>query len=480
MASIPVLQDRFIPQVSSKASNVGLAQSASNLLFTSAQVGMKYKQAKDATKVTEEYSRFQVDMQNAEEELKNTIGNSSDYKKQWNSLYEEKKQQYLDNDSLSGNARGLLEQSFTQYRVKNSLNVDTTQRGLEVQEYSNSVEETARNNNLVAYRAGENLDIDLLKNAETSVKANVIAGSTLVSRDKLEKLARIQTENLYANYIKGVAGTDIEQARSLIGNEDIQNKLGSVEAIDEMKSYIRQVENRKNSLEKDMKTSDSSLKKAALDIEVQTSLESEFQRFNIGQEGGQDVIKNKDLNNVDDLISFRESVKSAYANYEITDAQYKGYISKTNAVFTGMIERDELGEGGLPFFTSVNEQLTKDIKAQFKDNSDLQDSEFVGIYEDTIKQLKQENITLNSNVIDDKLRAQELFQENTQKYMQLKTQRSDAQSAIVGNKIYPLNPEAKTTGVKLDNGGWKTEEQDGVLYEIRRDSNGNVLEWRNK
>lgn len=468
MASIPTLQDRHIPDVSSKVSDAQVINSAFGLASTTAQIGAKYKQARDTTQTNEKYAEFQAEINNDWAEFQRTADPET-LSDDWDKYYTEKKQTFLSNVNISDSAKNSLDSILTMEGIKQQPEIQKTQRKLQLDSYTNSIENTARNNNLMAYRGGKNLDLNSLQQAEKIIQGNAIAGSTIMSGDKLQESIRTQTEGAYTNFIKGVAVTDPDQAEQLLEDEGIQNKLGNVESIDKLKSYIK------------------SAKKARDDganIEVQTELQSNYENFDIGfKEGKGDIIKNEDLDNVDSLMSFRDSVREAYGNGDIKDTQYKNWISKTNSVFVNKIKEKKLAtdwKSYIPFITSVNEQLEDDLNTQFKDNPNISDSEFVGVYEDTIKQLQQEQIGLKDSDTDSLVKAQDIFNKNVEKRMQLRTGRSDAQTTIVGNKILPLNSQAQSTGQILDNGGWQVEEQNGQLFDIRRDSNGKVLEWRTR
>lgn len=464
MPRIPTLQDRFIPDIQTKPSEVGAVGSAINFAMTAAQVGNRFKIARDTTMVNESHARFQAELISDFDTFKRENKDSASFAKNWNTFYNEKKKSYIDDPNLSRAAKRNLTTILDQDQLRSDVQAQRTQRALEVDEYAMNVERAAIDNNLLAYRGGENLDLSVLKQNEKIIQGNIIAGSTLVDKDKLQESQIKQTQNVYANFIKGAAGTDVEFATRLIENDEIQDKLASVELIDQLRGYIKRIKDGES----------------ALDIEVQTTLQSEFDAFNIGLKKGKDVIKNKELNNVDSLIAYRDSVRDAYAKNYIKDDQYKNWMAKTTSAFTTMIREDKLPIGikaKIPFYTSVNEQLTDDIQAQFKDNPDIEDSEFVGIYEDTIKQLEEEEIGLKSTETEDKLRAQKLFKGNTEKYLQLKKSRDDARSVVIGNRVMPLNSKSTTTGKKLDTGGFMTQivTVGNRKFKVETDQNGIVV-----
>ncbi len=166
---------------------------------------------------------------------------------------------------------------------------------------------------------------------------------------------------------------------------------------------------------------------------------------------------------------------------QITDTQFAKYMSDTAPVMINMLQR---GRGKTRqvfplFLNTVNEQIAKDIKKQFKENEVISDSDLAGIYEETYKQLLDENIEPTSINNKDKLRAQELLKQNIQTFSALVTGRNDTNATIVGNSILPLNDQAEIRGTALDNGGYKLEQDaNGNRAYVRRDSNGNVLDIR--
>jgi hypothetical protein len=481
MARIPQFQEQFVSTVVPDSTAGATGQNIANIGKLANQAISAYNQirlAKETTRINEMKTDFALSVQEDYNKMEQQrLSNPEGFSKDFDAFLKNKKSQFIDSSDLSSLGKSALSQELEGQRskfVSNAINFEDKQQVLN---FAESVERTAVKNNMLAYRAGENLNINELGNIEKTIDDNVFAGSTFLPREQLQKMKSTQTTNAYSDFIKGVASSDLNYASQLIEDKSIQDKLGSIEEIDRLRGYISQVKNRQEQNAKDALEKDKSLRKAAEDVNVQTTLETEFQAFNIGQKDGKDIVKNDKLNDIDSLMSFRDNVKNAYSQGQITDEQYKGYIAKTGSAFANMIESDKLGYGGFPLFTSVNEQLTKDINRQFKDNPELFNTEYVSIYEDTVKQLQQEGISLRSVSTDSKLKAQDLLKQNTEKYIQLKTSRNDAQSAIVGNRIYPLNSQSKTKGNPLDNGGFILEEDaEGNKAYVRRDANGKVLE----
>lgn len=475
--AIPTLPERIISQPYVSKGDAEFAQSIGSTVQQIAQLGAFLKQAKDTTDVTNANTEFQLQTSEDWNEFQNTA-NPETMREDWNKLYKKRQDEFLKGKKISNSAKETLKSTFTQYQAKFQDKVFAKQTELQKLSYANSIEKASQTNNLLAYRTGQDLDLSSLDQIEKNIGANVIAGASIVNPDKLEEMARTQVQGAYVNFIKGTTQTDLDFAKKLVEDEEIQNKLGDVETIDMMRNYIRQVENRQKQLEEDALADEKNLKKASLDVNTQVSLEAEFNKFNIGQKKGRDVIKNKDFNSMTDVISFRDDVKRAYSKNEITDAQYLKWLSDTTPVMINMIEK---GRGDIrafpPFLNNVNEQIAKDIKKQFKDNPAISDGDLVGIYEETYKQLADENIEPTSVNNDDKLKAQELLDKNIRAFSALTAGRTDINATIIGNSIVPLNEEATTKGSQLDNGGFKLEQDiNGNRAWVRRDSNGNVLE----
>jgi hypothetical protein len=483
MPRIPQFQEQFVSTRVSNPNAGDLGQiiaGVGGLAKQTADVFQQRKLASDMTKVSELSTDFELQMQDEFEAFKQErSGNTDNFSTDFDTLVKERKKEFLAESGLG--AQGKL--AFSKIAEGKRGSLGTLANEYEAQQqitnFSNSVERTAEKNELLSFRAGENLDIDTLSSVEASVDANVLAGASFVPADQLEKMQKVQTQGAFVNFIKGATGTDIEYAKELVENKDIQNKLGDVETIDMMKSYIRQVEKRQKQLEDDALTDEKNLKKASLDVNTQVALEAEFNKFNI--QPSTDKIKNKEFNSMTDMISFRDDVKKAYSNNEITDAQYSTYISDTSPVMLRMIQKGKGDIKNLKFWnTNVNEQIAKDIKNQFKDNPAISDSDLVEIYEDTYKQLAEEEIEVTSVNKDDKLKAQELLDKNIRTFGALSSGRTDTNATIVGNSIVPLNEEAKTKGSQLDNGGFFLEQDKttGERAYVRRDASGKVLEVR--
>jgi hypothetical protein len=483
MVKLPQFQEQLIStRVSDPtAGDVGeIVSSAGKLIVQTGDILRQKKLARDMTRVSELSTDFELELQDDLEAFKRERGgNVENFSKDFDEFVRKKKKEFVKESDLGPQGGQAFSKIAENVRGNIGTRANKYESEQEIKNLATSIERTTEKNNLLSFRAGQDLDVDALSNIEASVDANVLAGASFLPADKLDKMKVTQTQGAYIDFIKGTASTDTEFAKQLVENKDIQNKLVDVKTADMLRSYIRQVENRKKQLENNSLAEEKSLKKAALDVDKQVQLESEFNKFNIST--AKDTVGNKKFNSMTDIITFRDDVQKAYGLNKIPDAQFAKYMSDTAPVMIKMLQK---GKGETRqvfplFLNTVNEQVAKDIKKQFKENEVISDSDLAGIYEETYKQLLDENIEPTSINNKDKLRAQELLKQNIQTFSALVTGRNDTNATIVGNSIVPLNDQAEIRGTALDNGGYKLEQDaNGNRAYVRRDSNGNVLDIR--
>lgn len=215
-------------QFEQNASNIVEGRRASGKISNAL---MEYKlreaDAANTTYVNEkvvEYKRSIIDQLDTARQSR--AGNPQDFHKDFDRQLRKQSEAFL-KDAPSEVARSSLRQSMDQVRLGYYDDNQRWERGRRVEMFGESMDRTAENLNTLAYRAGqEGRDIG---ESLRDVQASVVAGSTFVAGDKLDKIRGTMSKGVVANYIEGMAETQPHQARELLKSKKYDDILGADE-----------------------------------------------------------------------------------------------------------------------------------------------------------------------------------------------------------------------------------------------------------
>lgn len=458
--------------------DTGVSQAISKgfqALQTGLNVAAEFKSIKDTVKSNEAITRFQLEADDKwnkfkQDREKNPENSAEDF----DTILSEMKDDFLDSADVSTRARARLSGSIDSIRTRFGINARDEERSLMITNFAESSETSSEINEELAYRSGRNIDFETMSNIEGNIEANLKAGSRIVASTEISKMRKTQVSRTWGNFVKGIASVDpIRAIKMLESNKTLKSKL-DVEERDLLKKYALNVKRTQDFLEKDPTYSDKSVSKAAMIQQNTIRIETEFQKFGITKKDGKVVVENKTFNSIEDLMTLRDDLRITFAQGNLKPDDYSKKIVSTNLAMANMLAKPRL-------LNSVNNQIIRDLKKIDKKGVVLTRGEFVGIYEDTIKDLISEEINPKSLFAKKRKRAKELLIKNVELYQQLRTTRNDARNVLIRGNIVPLNNEAKSeAGTKLDNGWDPVLEEDtktGKLYRVKRDSQGKVKKW---
>jgi hypothetical protein len=231
MARLPQFQEQFIPTAVSDPSAGAVGQSiaqAGELAFQTGDIFQQRRLANDMTKVSELSTDFELQMQDEfkafqEARSANPTGFSGDF----DSIVKKKKRDFIKSSGLGFQGRQALSRIVENQRANFGTKANNFETQKELENFANSVEKTAENNNLLAFRAGEDLDLDGLNTVQNSVEANVLAGASFVPKDRLENMSTVQIQSAHKNWFDGAIQSDPEQALQMLESGEFDDKLGA-------------------------------------------------------------------------------------------------------------------------------------------------------------------------------------------------------------------------------------------------------------
>jgi hypothetical protein len=252
MARIPQFQEQFISTRVPDQSAGDLGQAITGvggLLVQTDDVLQQRKLASDMTRVSELSTDFELQMQDELEAFKQERADNTDnFSTDFDTLFKEEKEEFLAESGLGTQGRQALSKIIEGKRVSFGTSANKYEAQQQITNFANSVERTTEKNNLLAYRAGENLDIEALSSVEASVDANILAGASFVPADQLEKMKRTQTQGAYTDWFEGAIDTDPYQSLDLLESQQFDKKLG----VDNLQTLTTKARKRINTLETEL------------------------------------------------------------------------------------------------------------------------------------------------------------------------------------------------------------------------------------
>lgn len=421
MARIPEFQEQFVSTVVPDSTAGATGQNIANIGKLANQAISSYNQirlAKETTRINEMKTDFALSVQEDYNKMEQQrLSNPEGFSKDFDAFLKNKKSQFVDSSDLSSLGKSALSQELEGQRgkfVSNAINFEDKQQVLN---FADAVERTAVKNNMLAYRAGENLNINELGNIEKTINDNVFAGSTFLPREQLQKMKSTQTTNAYIDFIKGVAGSDLNYASQLIEDKGIQEKLGSVDEIDRLRGYIAQVQSKKQqSAANYLNLGANGLKpNAALNVASLEQLDNRLNEFQIGKQDKQVVIQNTDLNNANDIVDYMNFIDDLYNQNAITTGDKQKYYQKITEPFQNLLNKTSNVDNLLSdkYEYSNQEYMIRKINDY---TNDFEGEDKAVLFKNIFNQAQREGI-YNDTSDEAKARLKEITQKQTLLYL---------------------------------------------------------------
>ncbi len=280
------------------------------------------------------------------------------------------------------------------------------------------------------------------------------------------------TDTFVSNYDKWIQQPQTIQEQYDLSQEDY-NKITS---------YIGKL---KKSIDEEEKDGVYSLRKTPqqkiMDAVVLTELDSRYKFFNIKNKDGKFKIRNSDLNNVESVIDFRNAVREARANNNITNSQYKNFLSNTTLALNQIMGNNKrLKDGDRWFITTAGEQINNRINDFFKNDSDSYIDDRVFFYENAFNVAKENKINLNASdqkTLDSVNNIMDAIKEQYVKdrFVSLKEKTN---AVVFGNNVISYDRKSGAVGNKnLNNGGYvRMKDKNGNEAMVLKDSTGKIID----
>lgn len=192
-----------------------------------------------------------------------------------------------------------------------------TTRQLQVNKIDTDITNSITASKNTFYIHGKNGNFELFVNDLSKELADVESiGKTAYSVNTLNsKLNNIKKDNA-KNYIEGLILTNPLLAKSQLEEEKFNNLLDQQEINYYLNNIIKQVENNNKDLESQGKSNNTELQAEAV-----LQLDNRFNDFDISG----NIIKNKNLNNIDSIIDYQNFNENLYNQGLISDKTYNTY-----------------------------------------------------------------------------------------------------------------------------------------------------------
>lgn len=272
MARIPVFSQTILPdrsvgsagaavareQFDINAQNIqGARHSAVDIQSNLNEYALRDAQAKNTTWVNEQAIQYKKTVADAQDTaLRARAGNPEGAAKDMDTLLQKHATDIL-SAAPSADAQRAIQSSLGSIREGAYEENLQWERGRKAELYAGSIERSADNLNVLAYRAGQkgmaqgqtksgapmgSIE-DLLKNAD----ASAIAGSTIVSGpEKVAKIRETMRRGVITNYLKGLTETDPVKAKEVIASGKYDKELDAHELQAALDDVHQETERRKS------------------------------------------------------------------------------------------------------------------------------------------------------------------------------------------------------------------------------------------
>lgn len=229
MPTIPIYNRQLIETPAPIDSGKGqIAASIVDLANTGAKVYEQRDLQQDKIKSNQLASQFQLelidDWDNLKKERQNNPANLAE---DFDQNLQKKRDNFLSNPKINSNVKQNLGQFIDKQRVSFKQKALAEQDDLMLHNFGAQIEQTTQNNNLMAYRFGQKLDIKALSSVNGMIQRNLDAGKDLVTPDVYTKMRLTQTQNAYSNFFDGSLENHPEATLKLINSGKYDQQLGA-------------------------------------------------------------------------------------------------------------------------------------------------------------------------------------------------------------------------------------------------------------
>lgn len=176
----------------------------------------------------------------------NPIGLADDF----DSFLRKKKQDILNSKDYNKDVKEQVSKFIDSNRISFKQKALQEQDNLVLNNFGAKIEQSSQNNNLLAYKAGQSLDLSSLDNVNNLIKNNVQASQGIVSSDIAEEMKITQTQNAYSNFFKGSLENHPDQTLELLDSGKFDKELGADNLISLRNKALSILQERKGEKEK--------------------------------------------------------------------------------------------------------------------------------------------------------------------------------------------------------------------------------------
>jgi len=202
------------------------------------QMRLREAEASNLTWVNENVIQYKRDITDRLEPARQErSGNPGNFKKDFDKQLDDLSRDYI-KAAPSEAARQAARDSMSRIRASYYDDNDQWERTRKVSMFGESLERSADNLGVLAYRAGQ--DGKPLEETEilNDVDASVVAGSTFVAADKLGGTKNTMTKTVVSNYMQGLFDSNPAKAKELLNSRKYDSILGA-EQIQRFDSQIK-------------------------------------------------------------------------------------------------------------------------------------------------------------------------------------------------------------------------------------------------
>lgn len=304
-----------------------------------------------------------------------------------------------------------------------------------------------------------------------------------IDLENIQKNLRQANMDAFYNYANQTAEIDINKVNDM-WEEWNNNPASIIEKYDltqkeyeEQKNYLNKLKSNLENNSDNKLTTQQKIQRTYYTIDAETR----YNEFNIETKNNRNVIGNKDLNNINSLIDFRNYINKLKNSDLIDDKKYQDFILKTNIPLNNLINQQRVANKS--FWGKTGEEyIAEKLNDIFKDKN-LYIEDRIFFYETVWNTALENGIDLKST--ENKNRINDIINNLYQQYVndRFNTLKSDVNSVLLGNNvIIPFNKKSTTTGdTTIENGGYKLmEDKNGNQAYVLFDDNNNVLDIKNR
>lgn len=228
MVTIPRLEKTFIPEpMPIDTGGTQVAQAVGQLAGVVATHALREQQARATSIMNKELNKLQIELEEDRESISLEMADDPEGMADvMAERAEKRKKEILKQSTLGSGSKLTFERMIDDLFTRNTINNRKQEKQASILAFSNNLEMASADNELLAFRNGEQLNTDILEQLDLNIERSLIAGSTFVSPDKLEGMGTTQTQNAYMNFFEGSISRDPEKSLKWLNSRKYDEKLG--------------------------------------------------------------------------------------------------------------------------------------------------------------------------------------------------------------------------------------------------------------